>query len=309
MRNENKPLVSVIIPTYKRKSITRAIESVLIQNYPNIDIWVIDDNAENPEYRGYIKEVAKTYKNICNIHFVFNDVNLGGALSRNVGIKSSTGEFVAFLDDDDWYLQDKIAKQVEYLCSKPEFSIVYCWCRGENADGTVIWENRKCKEGRLLFEAMTECIANTSLIMCRRKALERVGMFEDMPCKQDVYLELKLAVAGYSFACVPEVLVVYGDAQADYQCISKISPRTLEGFRKVRETARESYNQLTKKQVRMVETDTAYKMCQVTKKIRDWQTYRAEMVLALKNLRNVRKIIRITLDAILWRKGGQGWNL
>ena len=75
--------------------------------------------------------------------------------------------------------------------------VVYCWSRGEDQCGNVVWENRKDIEGNLLVEAMTECIANTSLIMCKREVIFQVNLFEDMPCKQDVYLELKLASARF----------------------------------------------------------------------------------------------------------------
>lgn len=300
----NNPLVSVIIPTYKRKSIHKALSSVLDQDYPNIEIIIVDDNAEFPEYRRITVETLKSFGDYHNILLIQNDTNLGGALARNAGIAASSGEYVAFLDDDDWYLPGKISKQVEIL-NTTGAGTVYCWCRGETENGEVVWENTKNKEGNLLVEAMTECIANTSLIMCRRSVLDNVGMFDDMPCKQDVFLELKMAAAGYNFACVPETLVVYGNCESDFQRVSNISSKTIIGFKKVRDLARLHYDKLTRKQVAFVEGDTACKICSIAAKLKDKKTYSQELKIALRYQKKIKRLLRVLLDGLHLCFGGK----
>lgn len=292
-------LVSIIIPTYKRSSILCAVNSVLAQDYGKLEVIVVDDNADFPQYRELVRKELSEYITEKKISLIQNTKNLGGALARNEGILASHGEYIAFLDDDDWYLQGKITKQVRRL-RETNADIVYCWSRGEDQCGNVIWENQKEKEGHLLVEAMTECIANTSLIMCRREAIFKVGLFEDMPCKQDVYLELKLAIAGASFVCVREVLVVYGSSDTDFQRISNVSPKTLVGMNKVRELARTQYTRLTRQQIAFVEGDTAYKICNIAKTIGDRAIYEQELMSALKYVRSIRKMIKLLYHFLVW---------
>ena len=110
--------VSIIVPSYKRNRelFSRAIESLLAQSYENIEIVVVDDNAkpELLEYRqalyDYIQEL-----NSDKIKYIQNQENLGGALSRNVGIENATGEYITFLDDDDRYLKDKVKNQLDFM--------------------------------------------------------------------------------------------------------------------------------------------------------------------------------------------------
>ncbi len=293
-------MVSVIIPTYKRKSILRAVNSVLMQDYKNLEVIVVDDNSDYPEYREIVRDELAEYIAENKIILIQNSKNLGGALARNEGILVSQGEYVAFLDDDDWYLEGKITKQVKKL-EETKADIVYCWSRGEDQYGNVVWENRKDIEGNLLIEAMTDCIANTSLIMCKREALFQVNLFEDMPCKQDVYLELKLAIEGFVFVCEREVLVVYGNSSSDFQRISNISPKTLVGMNKVRELARTQYEKLTEKQIAFVEGDTAYKLCTLAKAIGDFETYKKEYRISLNYIHNVKKRLKLFYYMLTWK--------
>ena len=293
-------MVSVIIPTYKRKSILHAVNSVLMQDYKNIEVIVVDDNANYPEYRKIVRDELEEHIAENKIVLIQNSKNLGGALARNEGILASHGEYIAFLDDDDWYLEGKIAKQVRKL-EETKADIVYCWSRGEDKCGNVVWENRKDLEGNLLVEVMTECIANTSLIMCKREVIFQVNLFEDMPCKQDVYLELKLAIEGAAFVCVREILVVYGNSNSDFQRISNISPKTLVGMNKVRELARTQYERLTEEQVAFVEGDTAYKLCNLAKTIGDFETYKREYRIASKYVNNVKKRLKLFYYLMTWK--------
>ena len=95
-------LVSVIIPTYKRKLdfVSKALQSVLNQTYPNIEIVVIDDSPDDFPYRDDIKNYIDGLKTD-KILYIRNEKNLGGSLSRNVGINAAHGDYITFLDDDD----------------------------------------------------------------------------------------------------------------------------------------------------------------------------------------------------------------
>ena len=124
---KNEPLVSIIIPTYKRSNmLSRTIESVLNQTYQNIEIIVVDDNDKNTTYRKDTEIVMRKYKDNYKVKYIKHDKNMNGAVARNTGIRVSKGEYIGFLDDDDIFYKEKIQKQVEYLEKNIEYDAVYC---------------------------------------------------------------------------------------------------------------------------------------------------------------------------------------
>ena len=122
----NKNLkVSTIITTYRRADmLKRAIDSVLNQTYSNIEVIVVDDNDEKSEDRKNTEEIMTSYANNPKVKYIKHKVNMNGAAARNTGIKNSTGEIVCFLDDDDWYLETKIEKQLEFLCKNKDYKAI-----------------------------------------------------------------------------------------------------------------------------------------------------------------------------------------
>ncbi|NWH05031.1 glycosyltransferase family 2 protein [Desulfobacter latus] len=105
-------LVSVIIPTYNREHcIKRAIYSVLNQNYKNTEIIVIDDCSQDKTEQ----RVFECTKECNNIVYYRNVKNEGCAISRNIGVELSNGEYIAFLDDDDEYYPEKLSSHINVL--------------------------------------------------------------------------------------------------------------------------------------------------------------------------------------------------
>ncbi len=112
--------VSVIITTYGGDwKLIRAITSVLEQDYQNFEIIVVDDNQ--PESKGriqteyYIREFANEKK----VRYIKHEFNKNGAAARNTGIREAQGDFIAFLDDDDYYLKDRLSASLRYLENNP----------------------------------------------------------------------------------------------------------------------------------------------------------------------------------------------
>ena len=102
MNKSNTPLVSVIIPTYKRPDyLDRAIDSVLNQTYNNIEIIVVDDNNPNTEGRERTEKIMRRYENNPHVIYIKHEYNKNGSAARNTGFKASHGVYLAFLDDDD----------------------------------------------------------------------------------------------------------------------------------------------------------------------------------------------------------------
>ncbi|MBQ2938482.1 MAG: glycosyltransferase family 2 protein [Bacilli bacterium] len=113
--------VSVIVPLYNgEKYVVRCIESVLNQSYKNIELIIIDDNSNDYSYK-IIQEYLYTFK--C-INYLKNDTRIGPAETRNRGLKYAKGEYVLFLDCDDWIDLNCIENAIEKFESNPEIDIV-----------------------------------------------------------------------------------------------------------------------------------------------------------------------------------------
>ena len=113
------PLVSVIIPTYNReKIITRAIDSVFAQTYRDFEIVVLDDGSQDNT-----KAVAQAYGP--KVHYFYQD-NKGIAGARNAGMHQTAGDYIAFLDSDDYWLPGKLERQIALFSEHPEYGMVGC---------------------------------------------------------------------------------------------------------------------------------------------------------------------------------------
>ena len=108
-------MITVITPTYKRHQyLKNAIDSVLAQTCTDFEQIVVDDNPADSEERKLTEEVMKQVTDP-RVRYVQNVKNLGGAAARNVGIFMAQGEYIAFLDDDDMYLPDRLEVQYKKM--------------------------------------------------------------------------------------------------------------------------------------------------------------------------------------------------
>ena len=270
-------LVSVIIPTYKRREEFKvAFESVLNQTYRNIEIVVVDDNDEKI-YSDAIENILSDASTDFSINYIKNKKNLGGALSRNVGIFASKGKYIAFLDDDDAYMPTRVEKQIEQF-EKSKFSnvgIVYCYTQSLDANDKLLHIYKNNVQGFFLYEAMLDCIAATSQWMCKKSALLDVDCFSDVPSKQDSTLLIKLAYKGYQIDYVPEVLSTYYERKISR--ISGANPKNIRGELILRETLRQYYSGIDKRQIKEVE----YNSC-----VRQFKSAWQEYLSMIKNVKH-----------------------
>lgn len=120
----NKYLVSVVIPTFNSgKFIGKAIESVIGQTIKaRIQIIVVDDNStdDTSQIIDGMKELARFSGDKIDIEYIINDTRLGVAGSRNKAVALAMGEYIAFLDADDWWDSDKLRQQVECMENNPD---------------------------------------------------------------------------------------------------------------------------------------------------------------------------------------------
>lgn len=201
-------IVSVIIPTYKnRGGLINSIESVLSQDYDNIEIIVVDDNDPCTAERKITEELIKQYMSNPRFKYICHEKNRNGAAARNTGIRNSKGEYIAFLDDDDLFHEHKISKQVAYLERHTEHDAVYCHAQKKNkVASSAIIEGNGTKEILLLKSNFY-----TPTLMFRREALIRINGFDESFIRhQDYELLLRFFQRKYTIGCVPDVLVEIG---------------------------------------------------------------------------------------------------
>ena len=201
--------VSVIIPTYKnRGGLIGSVESALSQDFEGlIEVIVVDDNDPQSLFRKHTEELMTQYNDNPKVKYIRHDVNKNGAAARNTGLRAAKGDLIAFLDDDDLFLQGKLTKQVAYLCEHPEFDAVYCHARrGNHVASTTVVEGDGSRDILLLQSNFF-----TPSLMFRRESLEAIhGFDESFRRHQDYELLLRFFAAGYKMGCVPEVLIEIG---------------------------------------------------------------------------------------------------
>lgn len=176
-KTENKPTVSIIIPTYnRRQSIGRSIKSVLNQTYRDFELIIVDDGSTDGT-----REIVAGF-NDSRIRYIRHDKNRGEAAARNTGIKVARGEYIASHDSDDEWLPEKLAKQVRAFenCS-PEIGVVYtAFWKEENGKETYIpfaWVNKK--EGNIHQELLRGNFIGSPVTLIKRECFEKVGMFDE----------------------------------------------------------------------------------------------------------------------------------
>ena len=207
-----KPVISVVIATYKRPGIlSRAIDSVLMQDYSDFEIIVVDDNGAGSDMQKATQKMLFEKYNDDRIVYVANEKGLGGGGARNEGIKRARGEYVAFLDDDEDWLPGKLSKQVKvYSESPPDVGVVDTGFYTINSKGDVTTHLPEM-QGDIFRELLLKKLLNKrapklSTMLCRRNALIDVGMFDpELRSRQDLDLYIRLAKK-YKFVSIPEPL-------------------------------------------------------------------------------------------------------
>ncbi len=205
---KNSPLVSVIIPTYNGEStILRAINSVLNQTYSNLELIIVDDCSKDNTF-----EVVKNVKDK-RVKVLRHKKNRGGSAARNTGIKEAKGEYIAFLDDDDEWLNEKVEKQVEYLKSKESSLYKGVVCSHMILSGKKWRTVIQTKEGDLREDIflMRLSLAAGSCLMVSRYVFNDIGMFNESYLRhQDMEFVLRY-LRKYKLGVMEEPLAkIYG---------------------------------------------------------------------------------------------------
>lgn len=201
-----EPFFSVVIPTYRRPALLReAIDSVLAQTCGDFELIVVDDDPALSAREALAGIVDH------RVRYVENDHRRGGAGTRNAGIERATGKWVAFLDDDDVWLPEKLARQLEKIeAGDEELGIVYTGSAVFDFDKREIVSRRRwVKEGWISRDLLLRnWVGGFFSVVIRRDLLVAVGgLDERFPALQDVDLFVRVARRA-KVAFVDETLVL-----------------------------------------------------------------------------------------------------
>jgi glycosyltransferase involved in cell wall biosynthesis len=197
-----EPLVSVVIPFYNCPYIDQAIDSVLNQTYPNIEIILVND--------GSTQFLDKLEPYMENIRYIEKE-NGGTATALNVGIKSSFGEYFAWLSADDIFKHDKISKQINLLLSNNGYfcNTSYSLINTKNQITSILQGFNFPKKIYLANTLIKGCIINGSTVMINMDVFRSIGNFdESLRYTHDYDLWLRM-LPHYEFDYIHEDLLLY----------------------------------------------------------------------------------------------------
>jgi glycosyltransferase involved in cell wall biosynthesis len=199
------PLVSVIIPVYNgSRYIVQAVESALRQTFTNLEIIIVDDGSTDRT-----QQVLQPY--LDRIRYIYQE-NQGVAAARNIACQLAQGEFLAFLDADDYFLPSKLEKQLACFDHDPALDMVQTGWLMVDETGKDIFEMKPWQQApKLDLESFIifKCV-RPSAMMLRRKWWEKLGGFNDnFPLAEDLDFALRLALKGCKAVWLEEILTCY----------------------------------------------------------------------------------------------------
>ena len=202
--------VSVVIPTYNRcRELERALNSVLSQTIQPEEVIIVDDGS-NDQTLNMLQQYEK--QDIKIIH----QANRGVSAARNRGVEEGGSEWIAFLDSDDWWLPDKLQKQINFHREYPQFLISQTneiWIRHNVRVNPKKYHEKRA--GWIFHICLERCMITPSAVMINRQIFEDVGFFDqNLPACEDYDLWLRVACK-YPVGLIKEELVVKTGGHSD----------------------------------------------------------------------------------------------
>lgn len=176
-KNMINPKISVIIPTYNRPDkLHRALVSVLSQSYRNFETIIVDD-SESSITGDMLEGFRRAQSDV--LRYFKREERKGVASARNFGVNVSSGELIAFLDDDDEWLPNKLERQINIIDkSSRKTGVVHCNCFVVNDNKKYLYHTNMLKDQSLDRLLEFDFVANSTALI-RKECFEQVGFFDE----------------------------------------------------------------------------------------------------------------------------------
>lgn len=201
------PKVSVIIPTYNREHvIVKTINCVLSQSFADFEVLVVDDGSTD--------NTADIVAQIQDERIRYIKKENGGASSaRNLGLKETQGEFIAFLDSDDLWPKDYLSKMLVYFENDPELAVAYCLTTVKDSNGKIVDSDsqERCYSGDITANLFVNSVVWPSGAVVRKSMAGGINFDESLRNSEDFDFFLRLSVKG-RFVFVKDVKVLRGSS-------------------------------------------------------------------------------------------------
>lgn len=230
--------VSIIIPAYNQAHyLPDAINSALEQSHPDVEVIVVDDGSTD-----HTPDVTAEYADRPNVKLI-RQANTGLSGARNRGFSEATGDYICFLDSDDYFSPDKVQKQAAMLDANPDLGFVYCDIVTVDPSGEPVAEqctverSDRVLSGNIFQSLLLGGYFPPHTVMLRRSILAELGGF-DLDCggHADYEFWLRISAAGHA-ACFQNEALAYYRTHPD--SMSKDGPHMkatrIMAFRKIAE--------------------------------------------------------------------------
>jgi glycosyltransferase involved in cell wall biosynthesis len=197
--------VSIVIPTYNRaRYVVQTVDSVVAQTFGDWHLIIVDDGSTDETPRR-----LEPYTRDARISLLRKQ-NRGQATARNIGLHHARGELLCFLDSDDVWKPDKLARQVRLMDEHPQYDVVYGDRETIDADGRLLHrDNMQRHSGRITRKLLSDNFISFSTAMIRADRLRAIGGFDtDVRYGDDYDMWLRLSVDA-RFLYVPEIFAAY----------------------------------------------------------------------------------------------------
>lgn len=257
---DSQPLVTIGVPNYNySKYVIEALESIVKQTYRNIEIIIVDDcSSDNSNI--VIDTWVNAYIGNIKINFIKNEVNIGIAKVCNLILKNAHGEYIQFLDADDYIFLNKIETQVRLLQSRDHSdAFVYSNVDVVNETGELIsndyfkrigYNKENMPNGSIHEDLLFFNFIPMSSVLIKTDILKKIGGFNESILLQDYSLWLKLTEK-YNALYMQEITAVYRIHTRSFSNNTATNPKLVDAVLTTKYKYYTGANQLVKKQIRM----------------------------------------------------------
>jgi glycosyltransferase involved in cell wall biosynthesis len=240
------PKVSIIVTTFGNPLyLGKAIKSVLTQSFKDIELIVVDDNNPDTDARILTENVLSNFIDVDHrIIYLKHDCHMNGAVARNSGLAIANGKYIAFLDNDDEYYPERIAKCfIQMEQSEADIAGVFTGCEFR-VKGKTYHIHKNVQPGNFLVDALA-CnfmFGSGSNIFVHKCVIDELDGFDESFLRHQDYEFLVRVFEHYSLAAIPEVLLIKNNENINLpnvEAIIEIKSQYLKKFNSIIESLKE----------------------------------------------------------------------